>query len=319
MRLNLFYFALCYSRRVSINEHPPRSGLEQAQIHVPVLLEATLQLLQPRPGESYLDLTAGYGGHARAILHKTNAATAAVLVDRDPATSTYLSEFTSAGAELKQTDFATAAEQLVEEDRQFDVVLADLGVSSPQLDQSKRGFSFRSEGPLDMRMDSRQETTAADIVNTASADELITIIRTFGEEPTPVARRIVEAMIAARPLETTSQLAEVVASAVRRQKGRIHPATRTFQALRIATNQELAQLARLLELLPKLVAPGGRIGIISFHSLEDRLVKQYFAQQQARGYEAEFQILTKKPIRGVMTDVHNLRARSASLRAAVKT
>lgn len=275
-------------------------------------------MLDPSLGESYLDLTAGYGGHARSILQRTDNYAKAVLVDRDPATRQYLLDLIDRGADLRQTDFVTAAKQLVDQKRQFDIVLADLGVSSPQLDQQERGFSFRLEGPLDMRMDSRQEVRAADIVNSASAEELQAIIRDFGEETTVDARRVAQAIVSQRPFNTTSQLAEAVAEALSRRRGKIHPATRTFQALRIATNQELSQLTSLLELLPRLVAPGGRFGIISFHSLEDRLVKRYLASQKAMGLEADFRAITKKPIRGATEDVHNLRARSASLRAAVK-
>lgn len=303
---------------MSINEHPPRSGHNKTQIHVPVLFEQTVRVLNPQQGESYLDLTAGYGGHARAIVERTQLASRAVLVDRDPATAKWLADLTDQGAQLLQTDFATAVKQLVDQKQQFDIILADLGVSSPQLDQSERGFSFRFEGPLDMRMDSRQSQTAADIVNSASSQELVTIIKNFGEETLPVARRIAQAIIEARPLHTTTELATVIASNVSRKKGKVHPATRTFQALRIATNHELAQVSDMLELLPKLLRPGGRVGIISFHSLEDRLVKQYFAKQKSLGYESELTTLTKKPIRGATEDVHNPRARSSSLRAAVK-
>lgn len=303
---------------MSIKEHPPHSGPNETQIHVPVLLEATVRELSPVKGESYLDLTAGYGGHARAILSKTEAVTSAVLVDRDPNTANALEDLTSAGATLLQTDFLSAVQQLVDQKQRFDIVLADLGVSSPQLDQSERGFSFRFEADLDMRMDSRQSLTAAEIANTASRQELVNIIKQFGEEPLPQARKIADAIIQARPITKTTELAEVISGITSRYHGKIHPATRTFQALRIAVNQELTQVSSMLELLPKLLNPGGRVGIISFHSLEDRLVKRYFAMQQALGYEAQLQTQTKKPIRGKTEDVHNPRSRSASLRVAVK-
>ena len=167
-------------------------------------------------------------------------------------------------------------------------------------------------------MDRRQEVSAATLVNTASKDELARIIMQYGEEPIGFAKRIAEAIVKNRPFETTGQLAELVKQQYRGPWKKIHPATRTFQALRIAVNQELRQVEELLPLLPKLLTSGGRVGIISFHSLEDRLIKQYFAEQKAAGYEAELEILTKKPLAGDIYDVHNPRSRSAKLRAAVK-
>jgi 16S rRNA (cytosine1402-N4)-methyltransferase len=295
---------------MSTKEHPPQ--------HVPVLLDATLDTLHPIQGENYLDLTAGYGGHARRFLDKTKNYEASVLVDRDSFAIAELGEFTEKGVTLLHTDFVSAARSLVEAGKQFDIVLVDLGVSSPQLDKSERGFSFTHDGPLDMRMDRRQETSAETLVNTASKDELIHIIRTYGEEPTGFASRIAQAIIENRPFTSTGALAELVKSAYVGKWKKIHPATRTFQALRIAVNQELRQVEELLPLIPKLLTPGGRVGIISFHSLEDRLVKQYFNEQKNAGYEAELQLLTKKPLAGDIYDVHNPRSRSAKLRAAVK-
>lgn len=305
---------------MSIKEHPPQSDLPSGEpaLHVPVLLEATLQLLQPIQGESYLDLTAGYGGHASAILGSTENFADACLVDRDEYAISRLERFAEKGARLLSTDFLSAARQLNEEGRQFDIVLADLGVSSPQLDQSERGFSFADDGPLDMRMDQRQEVTAAHIVNTYSASQLTDVIVRYGEEPRGFAMRIATAITAARPFSSTRQLAELVKAEYRGPWKKIHPATRTFQALRIEVNQELQQVELLLPLLPRLLKPGGRIGIISFHSLEDRLVKRYFAEQAAAGYEAELTLLNKKPIDGATYDVHNPRSRSAKLRGAVK-
>lgn len=285
-------------------------------IHIPVLLEDVLTYLAPVKGETYLDLTAGYGGHARAIIERIgNDASLATLVDRDAHAEAALKPLIAAGARFIRSDFASAAQTLAQEGEQFDMILADLGVSSPQLDRAERGFSFMQEGPLDMRMDQRQEKTAADIVNHYSAEALEKLIKVYGEEPH--AKRIAQAIVAGRPYTTTSQLATAVAQTVRR-KGRIHPATRTFQALRIELNQELEQVKTLLQLLPQLLRPGGRVAIISFHSLEDRLVKQYFAEVARSGYEAELQILTKKPGKGAINDVNNPRARSAKLRAAVK-
>ena len=297
---------------MSFKEHPPQ------QLHVPVLLDATLEALHPIQNESYLDLTAGYGGHARAILNKTVNLPEAVLVDRDEYATKRLVEFTQQGVKLLHTDFLSAARTLIEEGRQFDIVLADLGVSSPQLDQAERGFSFTHNGPLDMRMDTRQEVSAQTLVNTASSEELTRIIVTYGEEPYGFARKIAQAIVQARPLETTKELADLVKDTYRGKWKKIHPATRTFQALRIAVNDELKQVEELLPLLPQLLKQGGRVGIISFHSLEDRLVKQYFAEQKQAGYEAELDILTKKPLDGVNYDVHNPRSRSAKLRVAVK-
>ncbi len=297
---------------MSIKAHPPHD------LHIPVLLDATLELLKPQKGESYLDLTAGYGGHAEAFLAKTEVQTSATLVDRDEYAIGKLSRFADNGVKLLHTDFVSAATELIEQGKTFDIVMIDLGVSSPQLDQSERGFSFKNSGPLDMRMDRRQELSAEKLVNTAKADELVRIIREYGEESPSQAKRIAAAIVKARPLKTTGELADLIAHEVRGKWGKIHPATRTFQALRIAVNQELQQVESILPLLPKLLKKGGRVGIISFHSLEDRLVKRYFAEQKAAGFEAELQILTKKPLDGATYDVHNPRARSAKLRAAVK-
>lgn len=292
--------------------HPPHD------LHIPVLLEATLELLQPQKGESYLDLTAGYGGHAEAFLERTGNQTSALLVDRDDYAIGKLSRFSQKGVQLLHTDFVSAAKALIEEGRQFNIVLIDLGVSSPQLDQGERGFSFTHSGPLDMRMDRRQELTAEQLVNTAKADELARLIRQYGEEPAGVAKRIAIAIAKGRPLRTTEQLADLILSEFNGRRGRIHPATRTFQALRIAVNAELQQITSIMPLLPQLLLPGGRVGVISFHSLEDRLVKRYFAEQKAAGFEAELHVLTKKPLDGATYDVSNPRARSAKLRAAVK-
>lgn len=295
---------------MSIKEHPPQ--------HVPVLLEATLDTLHPILGENYLDLTAGYGGHARKFLEKTKNYADSVLVDRDDFAIGQLGEFTEKGVRLLHTDFVSAAKQLVEEGKQFNIVLVDLGVSSPQLDMGERGFSFTHNGPLDMRMDRRQDVSAETLVNTANKDELVRIITQYGEEPLGFARRIAQAITENRPLRTTEELADLVKQVHVGKWKKTHPATRTFQALRIAVNQELRQVEELLPLIPNLLKKGGRIGIISFHSLEDRLVKQYFSEQKNAGYEAELQIVTKKPLAGDIYDVHNPRSRSSKLRVAVK-
>lgn len=283
--------------------------------HVPVLLEDTVKLLSPEKGETYLDLTAGYGGHAKVVIDRVGTAQNATLVDRDDMAIQALQPLAKSGARLLHTDFSSAAKQLNKEGKQFDMILADLGVSSPQFDIPERGFSLRSLGPLDMRMDQRQSLTAMELVNEYSEQELMQVIRRYGDEPQ--ARRIVTAILAARPLENTIALKDVVSRAVGGHKAK-DASARTFQALRIAVNRELDQLAELLELLPDLLRPGGRVAIISFHSLEDRLVKQFFQEEQRAGYEARLRILTKKAIRGDMNDVNNPRSRSAKLRGAVK-
>jgi 16S rRNA (cytosine1402-N4)-methyltransferase len=300
-------------RGMSIKAHPPQHAL-----HVPVLLDKTIELLQPQPGESYLDLTAGYGGHASAIIGKTANPTGVVLVDRDENAIAELQPFKAQGAVLLQTDFVTAARQLADSGTQFDVVLVDLGVSSPQLDRAERGFSFSKDGPLDMRMDPTASKTASEIVNRSSKEALLRILTEYGEERTGFAHRIVDMIIRQRPFTTTKELADAILGEHRGKWQRIHPATRTFQALRIATNDELGQVEAMLPLLPQLLKHGGRVGIISFHSLEDRLVKRYFKEQSQAGLEAELAVPIKKPLDGATYDVHNPRSRSAKLRVAVK-
>jgi 16S rRNA (cytosine1402-N4)-methyltransferase len=295
-------------------------------LHIPVLLDEVLQYLAPQLGDSYLDLTAGYGGHAGAILDITHNYADSVLVDRDEnAIRALHSRFNTPGAtetnntnkiELLSEDFLTATRSLTTSHRKFDLILADLGVSSPHLNEASRGFAIASNGPLDMRMDQRQELTAATIVNTYSEPALTDILTRYGQEPK--ARQIAQAMIAHRPLSTTEQLAALAARAWPGHS-RVHPATRTFQALRIAVNDELGLLTEALPLWLSLLKPGGRIAIISFHSLEDRLVKQAFADAGGERYDADIQILTKRPVSANPTEtVINPRARSAKLRAAVK-
>ena len=291
-------------------EYPPH--------HIPVLLDATLATLNPQTGESYLDLTAGYAGHASEVLKRTENFTSSVLVDRDDYAIAHLSELQTKGVRLMHTDFESAARQLTEEGRAFDLILIDLGVSSPQLDQGERGFSFKHTGPLDMRMDRQQALTAHELIQNTSTGELAKIIHEYGEEPYMKAKHIAELIIANRPFATTEALATLIAENHRGKWGKIHPATRTFQSLRIAVNDELGQIERTLPLLPKLLNKGGRVGVISFHSLEDRLVKRFFKEQFADGLEAELAEVTKKPIAGATEDVHNPRSRSAKLRVAVK-
>jgi 16S rRNA (cytosine1402-N4)-methyltransferase len=295
---------------MSIKEQPP--------LHVPVLLDAVLRELAPHSGENYLDLTAGYGGHARAILEQTANYTDSYLVDRDEFAHQHLGDLQDKGVQLLLTDFVSAARQLVDEGKQFSLILLDLGVSSPQLDRAERGFSFTHSGPLDMRMDARTELTAETIVNTYRRDDLTRIIKEYGEEPLSAARRYAEAIIAARPLLSTKDLADTIKEAHVGRWKKIHPATQTFQGIRIAVNDELSQIEDVLPLLPKLLKKGGRVGVISFHSLEDRIVKRYFHEQRDAGYESELTVQTKKPLDGATYDVHNLRSRSAKLRVAVK-
>jgi len=283
--------------------------------HVPVLLERVVDLLAPAKGETYLDLTAGYGGHASVVLSNVGSASLMTLVDRDSHAIASLQHLGEAGARIIKNDFASAAENLVQAGELFDMVLLDLGVSSPHLDNAERGFSFQASAPLDMRMDQTQPITAAEILNTYSADALVQILKEYGEEPR--AKRIVQEIVLARPLKTTDQLAALVENIYGR-RGKTHPATRTFQALRIAVNDELGQLKRVLQCLPDLLSPGGRVAIISFHSLEDRIVKRHFKEWAADGLEATMLITTKKPISGATDDVLNRRSRSAKLRAAVK-
>ena len=196
------------------------------------------------------------------------------------------------------------------------MILADLGVSSPHLDQPKRGFSFNSDGPLDMRMDQSQELSAETLVNSLPQADLADILRKYGEEKhsAKIAAKIVDA----RPITSTTHLAEVIASSSRGYS-KIHPATRSFQGLRIAVNQELDQLSSSLPIWHNLLAPGGRLVVISFHSLEDRAVKQYFSDQAGGGYDSDLTLLTKKPVTANPQEIAiNPRARSAKLRAVAK-
>lgn len=302
---------------MSIKEHPPQD-VPRDDLHVPVLLDDTLRLLRPAKGESYLDLTAGYAGHARRVLEQTANYRDSVLVDRDEYAMTHLEGFRQQGVTLYHSDFLSAARELAQQGNQFDMILVDLGVSSPQLDEEQRGFSFRYDAPLDMRMDRRQDVTAETIVNRSSENTLVDILRRYGEEPPAMSRRIAHAITRSRPITTTGQLADLVKRCYRGGYHKTHPATRTFQALRIAVNDELGQIEALMPLLPQLLKHDGRVGIISFHSLEDRIVKRYFQEQAQSGFEAELAILTKKPIDGATYDVHNPRSRSAKLRVAVK-
>ncbi len=291
----------------------------QTNHHTPVLLDEVLRVLAPEKGNTLLDVTAGYGGHSTAILEKTGQYAGSVLVDRDPnAVAVLTKRFSNTDAQIMHSDFAHATQKLAALQAQFDIILADLGVSSPHLNKASRGFSFQKDGPLDMRMDNSQGLTAADIVNTSSEEALVDIFRMYGEEPRAV--KIAQAIMNHRPIETTSQLADIV-TAIYGGRGRykVHPATKVFQALRIAVNDELAQLRFALPLWLNMLSPGGRIAIISFHSLEDRVVKQVLSDNAGNRYDAIITLVTKKPIvSGKQELVFNPRARSAKLRAAVK-
>lgn len=286
--------------------------------HYPVLLNEVLQYLDPKEGESFLDLTAGYGGHSAQVLDRTLQPTKASLVDRDRNAIDHLEkQFKSTGVNIIHNNYLAAAEELHKNGKQYDLILADLGVSSPHLDNAERGFSIRLDGPLDMRMDERQKLTAEEIVNNYPEEELRRILLRNGEEPraTKIARYIVER----RPVQSTHELANIVARAWPGPRRKVHPATRTFQALRLAVNDELDLLAKALPIWIDLLAPEGRIVVISFHSLEDRIVKQALKEAAGDRYDAHLKLLTKTPVTGSNEEiVFNPRARSAKLRAAVK-
>jgi 16S rRNA (cytosine1402-N4)-methyltransferase len=285
-------------------------------IHTPVMVQEVLNYLQPSKGERYLDLTGGYGGHAAAVIQAAGQLAEVTLVDRDATAVGALNKaFGSMGAEIIHSDFASASQKLVSEAKRYDMILADLGASSQHLDEASRGFSFRRPGPLDMRMDIRQEVTAASLVNSLDQDELERVLVSYGEEPR--AKTIASRIIAARPITSTERLAEIIEEAIPRRFGKkTHPATKTFQALRIAVNEELSQIRVSLPLWQQLLTPGGRLVVISFHSLEDRLVKQFFKEHSGNRYDAEFRLLTKKPVMATKNEtVSNPRARSAKLRA----
>jgi 16S rRNA (cytosine1402-N4)-methyltransferase len=286
-------------------------------VHIPVMSAEVLSVLDPKIGDKYLDLTAGYGGHSALILERTLEAAGSVLVDRDETAVTELSKmFTGSGAQIIHEDFLNAAQSLLRSNRKFNIVLADLGVSSPHLNTASRGFSFTLDAPLDMRMDQRQKLTAYEIVNTYSKTQLMDILRSYGEEPK--APQIADRIIKNRPIRSTLQLAHIIAQAWP-GRSKVHPATRTFQALRIAVNDELGLLKKALPLWVELLAPGGRLVVLSFHSLEDRIVKQFFTDIAGDRYDAELTLLTKKPmVPGASELVSNPRARSTKLRAVSK-
>ena len=284
--------------------------------HIPVLLSEVLAALDPHPGDRYLDLTAGYGGHASKILDVTQQYKGSVLVDRDEFAANYLGQEFPPETKIVNADFYSAVLQLSSCGETFDIILADFGVSSPQLDMKERGFSFRFDAPLDMRMDKRQTLTANQIVNHYSERELTRIFVKYGEESPGHAKLLARTIVHQRPINSTKELADLIKSRTHTHS-KIHPATKVFQAIRIVVNDELGQIEKTLPLLPQLLNKNGRLGIITFHSLEDRLVKDFYKEQSSLGEESPLEIMTKKPIIADEKElVINPRARSAKLRVA---
>ncbi|HEX5284990.1 MAG TPA: 16S rRNA (cytosine(1402)-N(4))-methyltransferase RsmH [Bryocella sp.] len=299
--------------------------------HVPVLLEESLEFLAVHPGGVYADATLGLGGHSAEIARRLGPKGKLIAFDRDPealskaqAKLEALAQEPGPGmptVEYVSRPFSEIADVIPP--GTLDGLLADFGVSSLQLDEAHRGFSFRAEGPLDMRMDPRSSLTAEQVVNQADEEELANLIYEFGEERR--SRRIARAIVRARPISTTAELARVVSAVAPPIKksdrsygksSQIHPATRTFQALRIRVNDELQEIQSLLRSAGSLLKPGGRLVLISFHSLEDRLVKDALRDGAKAG---QYELLTKKPV--VATDeesFRNPRSRSAKLRSAQK-
>ncbi len=302
--------------------------------HVPVLLKEAIDFLAIKRGGTYIDATVGLGGHSFEIAKRLGAPGHLIGLDKDPAaldiarkslvvgrSSLVLGE----GAEqpdwpevtLLHRSFADLAND--ERRTTCDGILADIGVSSLQLNNAARGFSFQAEGPLDMRMNPQAELTADQVVNQVDEVTLANLIYEFGEERR--SRRIARAIVRSRPIRTTAQLADVISAAARpmnrfedKHDRRIHPATRTFQALRIFVNDELKDLQALLDAAPQVLKPGGRLVIISFHSLEDRIVKDALREGVKQGY---YKLLTKKPVTAGEEEIdRNPRSRSAKLRSA---
>lgn len=304
--------------------------MDQGREHVPVLYHEVLEALQPRPGCSYVDATLGAGGHAAGILSASAPDGRLLGLDADPDAIAYVRESLRIYGDrvvLKAANFrqiGTVAPVLGF--AEVDGVLMDLGLSSRQLSQPSRGFSFSQEGPLDMRLNPSRGRTAADLVNGLPEAELADLFWRFGEER--YSRRIARAIVAARPVTTTAKLADVVFRTVGRRE-KIHPATRVFQALRIAVNDELEALDQALPQARDLLRPGGRMAVIAFHSLEDRLVKRFFMKEAQDclcppeavvcvcQHKATMRVLTRKPIRPTGNEIAvNPPSRSARLRVA---
>jgi 16S rRNA (cytosine1402-N4)-methyltransferase len=305
--------------------------------HVPVLASEVRELLRVGPGDTVVDATFGAGGHARLLAADLRGEGKLVAIDRDPAVKRYFDLFrATAGVDVRflRGDFALVLQQLAANDVKADAILLDLGISSMQVDQAERGFSYATDAPLDMRMDPSLERSAADIVNTWDERELATVFRRFGEErySAQIARAIVRRRTE-RPIERTGDLVDVIKAAIPTPArfGDGHPAKRVFQALRIAVNDELGALEAALPAALAMLRPGGRLAVISFHSLEDRIVKR-FLQARAKGCtcppdfpvcvcgrEPEVRMLTRKAVRPSAHEVdENPRAASARLRAAEK-
>jgi 16S rRNA (cytosine1402-N4)-methyltransferase len=292
--------------------------------HTPVLSQDVIQYLAVREGGTYLDCTLGLAGHSSQIARLLGPEGHLIAFDRDPVALNLASQTLKDLAEelgdrmpkvtLIGEAFSTMAKHVAP--GTADGILADFGVSSMQIDEAERGFSFQTDGPLDMRQDTRQEMTAAQVVNEMDESDLANLIYEYGEERR--SRRIARAIVRARPVTTTGQLARIVSgSAPALKSDRIHPATRTFQALRIHVNRELDEIRQLLEAAPHLLKPSGRLVVISFHSLEDRIAKDVLKEQQTKGV---WTVLTRKPVTAEEAETdHNPRARSAKLRAAEKT
>ena len=306
--------------------------LDEADVkHTPVLVKEVIEGLQVKPGGRYIDATVGLGGHSRAILSAAAPSGRLLGIDADPEALARarenLADFASR-VRLVRADFSTLqATAAVNGFDAVDGILFDLGVSSLQLDTAERGFSFQQEGPLDMRF-SGEGLSAADVVNTFSERELADIIWRYGEERE--SRRIAREIVAHRPLHSSTELAALVAR-VKRSREKIHPATRTFQALRIAVNQELEALSLALPQAVDLLVPGGRLAVITFHSLEDRIVKQFIHRESQQcicppqgpactcTHRASLHVLNRKPIVPAAEEVaRNRRSRSAKLRLAVR-
>jgi 16S rRNA (cytosine1402-N4)-methyltransferase len=304
---------------------PERDGHGGREVgHVPVLLKEAIDFLDIKRNGTYIDATVGLGGHSYEIAKRLGAAGHLIGFDKDPAALEIArTKLSSAGVPPATTDWpkVTLAHgsfaELVNDQRpaSIDGILADLGMSSLQLQDAARGFSFQAEGALDMRMNPQAELTAEQVVNHFDERELADVIYEFGDERR--SRRIARAIVRSRPIRTTVQLAEVIAAAARpmnQAERRIHPATKTFQALRIFVNRELDDLRALLNAAPQVLKPGGRLVIISFHSLEDRIVKDAFREGVKQGH---YRLLVKKPVTPEEEEIdRNPRSRSAKLRAA---
>ncbi len=288
--------------------------------HVPVLLKEAIDFLAVRRGGTCIDATVGLGGHSYEIANRLGAPGHLIGLDKDPAALAIAREKLAPHqpdwpeVTLLNRSFAEIAKG--QKASSVDGILADIGVSSLQLDNAARGFSFQADGPLDMRMDPRSERTAEQVVNHLDERQLADVIYEFGEERR--SRRIARAICRSRPIHTTAHLADVISAAARpmnQAERRIHPATRTFQALRIFVNRELDDLKALLEAAPRILKPGGRVVVISFHSLEDRIVKDAFREGAIK--DKYYRVLTKKPVTASDEESNrNPRARSAKLRAA---